>query len=178
MISNTLSRITTILLSISLMTFAASALAAGEHGHGHDSGHGNGGHDEGGHSSAFGSPVSPSKADRTVEVEASDRMKFGPEKISVKKGETIRFVVKNVGQLQHSFTLATPDKQQKHEKEMQGMAQDRMGSHMDEDPNGVVVPSGETGSLTWRFTKAVPVEFACHIPGHYDAGMKGRLRIK
>lgn len=178
--------ITASLLAVGLMVLATSAAAAGENGHTHEHGNGHGsamnsqeGHGNGGdHSFAFGASASPSEADRTVEVEANDQMEFVPEEISVKKGETVRFVVKNVGRVQHSFTLATPDEQQQHEKAMEGMPMDRMASHMDGDPNGVVVQSGETETLTWRFTQAVSVEFACHIPGHYDAGMAGRIRIK
>jgi uncharacterized cupredoxin-like copper-binding protein len=191
MSSNTLSRISAVVLSVFLLIFATSAPAAGEHGGGHgddnghgtdmtnQDGHGNGGHGhEGGHSFAFGSPASPSEADRTVEVEANDRMKFVPETIAVKEGELVRCVIQKVGQLQHSLTLAKPAEQKKHEKEMKGMAVDRMASHMDDDPNVIVVQGGETGSLTWRFTEAMAVQFACHIPGHYDAGMKGRMRIQ
>lgn len=172
MSTKALSRTTATVLSIVLIALANSTLASGKHGHGSESSH------EGDHSFTFGAPASPSEADRTVEVEANDQMEFAPGEISVKKGETVRFVIKNVGQVQHSFTLATPGEQQEHEKEMQGMPMDRMANHMDDDPNGVVAQSGKTESMTWRFTKSVAVEFACHIPGHYDAGMKGRIRIK
>jgi uncharacterized cupredoxin-like copper-binding protein len=82
-----------------------------------------------------------------------------------------------VGQLKHSFTLAMPAQQREHEKEMQGMSMDRMAGHMDDDPNGIVVQPGETGSITWRFTEATNIEFACHIPGHYPAGMKGSINV-
>lgn len=164
-------------------SFAASALfalslaatgpvsAAGEHGGGHDD---NGG----GHSFAFGSPADASEADRTITVTAKDTMVFSPDAVSIGKGSTVRFVIENVGQLQHSFTLATPAEQREHEKEMQGMSMDRMAGHMDNDPNGVVVQPGETGSITWRFTEATKVQFAFHIPGHYPAGMKGSIRVK
>ena len=104
-------------------------------------------------------------------------MRFEPAQIAVQPGETVRFVVENEGQLQHSFTLGTPDYQQAHEREMQGMPMEDMAGHMDGSPNGIVVQPGETGVLTWRFERGGPVEFACHIPGHYPAGMKGRIRI-
>ena len=161
------------LLALSLGV-AGPAVAAGEHGGGHDDGHGGGG----GHSFGFGSPAAESEADRTVTVTARDDMTFSPDSISIDKGTTIRFIVDNVGQLQHSFTLATPTQQSRHEEEMQGMSMDRMAGHMDDDPNGIVVQPGETGSITWRFTEATTVQFACHIPGHYPAGMKGSIRVK
>ena len=158
-----------------LLAPLASAIAAGEHegGHGHEDGHGNGGHEV-----AFGQPADPGHADHTVEVIAHDTMRFEPDRIDVEAGETIRFVVRNIGQLQHSFTLGTPTGQEAHEKEMQGMAVEDMAGHMANDPTGMVIQPGETGQLTWRFTESGPVEFACHIPGHYPAGMKGRIRIK
>jgi uncharacterized cupredoxin-like copper-binding protein len=76
--------------------------AAGEHGGGHDD---NGG----GHSVAFGSPADASEADRTITVTARDTMVFSPDAVAIGKGTTVRFVIENVGQLQHSFTLATSD---------------------------------------------------------------------
>ena len=163
------------LLALSLATGGA-AVAAGEHDGEHDSegdGHGHGG----GHSFSFGSPADASEADRTIRVTARDTMEFEPEAVSIAEGTTVRFVVDNVGQLQHSFTLATPTRQKEHEEEMQGMSMDRMAGHMDGDPNGIVVQSGETESITWRFTEATTIEFACHIPGHYPAGMKGSINV-
>lgn len=159
----------TVLLAMSLAA-TGSVIAAGEHGGGHDN---NGD----GHSFAFGTPADADEADRTITVTARDNMKFEPDSVSVEKGTTIRFVVDNVGQLQHSFTLAKPGQQRAHEEEMQGMSMDRMAGHMDDEPNGIVVQPGETGSITWRFTEATTVQFACHIPGHYPAGMKGDIRV-
>lgn len=179
------------LLALSLMA-TAPAIAAGEHGGGHDEEHGGGhndehggGHDDGGgghgggggHTFSFGAPAEASEADRTIAVTARDNMVFSPDTVSIEKGTTVRFVVENVGQLQHSFTLATPGEQRQHEKEMQGMSMDRMAGHMDEDPNGIVLQPGETGSITWQFTAATTVQFACHIPGHYPAGMKGSIDV-
>lgn len=168
-------RAATTLLALSL-AIAGPAFAAGEHGgeHGDD---GNGHGDGGGHSFNFGSPADADEADRTVEVTARDDMTFSPDTVSIEKGTTVRFVVDNVGELQHSFTLARPTQQREHEEEMQGMAMDQMAGHMDDDPNGIVVQPGETGSITWRFTEATTVQFACHIPGHYPAGMKGSIGV-
>lgn len=180
------------LLALSVAA-AVPALASGDHGgehhhdesggHGHeDQGHGHGdeGHhhgDEGDHSFSFGAPADEHDADRTITVTARDTMKYEPDSVSIDEGTTVRFVVENAGQLQHSFTLATPAQQREHEKEMQGMPADQLAGHMAEDPNGIVVQPGETGSITWRFTKARTVQFACHIPGHYQAGMKGSIHV-
>lgn len=157
----------------SLVTGMAGA--SGSHGSGH--GQGSDGDDSDGGGYAYGSPADPSEADRTVQVDAQDQMRFSPGSLEVESGETVRFVVENVGSVQHSFTLATPAGQDAHEKEMQGMAQEKLADHMKQDSNGIVVQPGETKTLTWTFDEGGPVEFACHIPGHYTAGMKGRINV-
>lgn len=156
-----------------VLAVSAAALAGG----GHEGGHGGDGHGhEGGLS--FGAPADPSEADRTIEVVADDQMNFSPASVEAAPGETIRFVVENVGSMQHSFTLGTPEGQEAHEQEMQGMPMEEMAGHMNSEPNGMVLQGGETKTLTWRFAEGVPVEFACHIPGHYAAGMKGKVALK
>lgn len=157
-----------------LLVAVGVASAAGEHEHEHGHGDDNGG----GHSKPFGKPAPAQQADRTIRVTARDTMRFEPRRIRVDAGETIRFVVMNTGELRHSFTLGTPRGQEAHEREMQGMAVDRMATHMQGNPAGMVIPPGERDSLTWRFEGEGPVEFACHIPGHFGAGMIGRIRIE
>lgn len=155
------------MFSALLLMLPLAAGASGDHAGGH-----------GDDSAVFGEPADPGEADRTIKVIARDTMSFEPAQVDVKPGETVRFVVENVGDVQHSFTLGTPAGQEAHEKEMQGMAMEDMAGHMDNDPTGMVVQPGETGRLTWHFDAEGPVEFACHIPGHYPAGMKGRIRIE
>lgn len=160
-----------------LVTLLASgmgpALGAGDH----DGGHGHGG-DHGHEELAFGEPVSRGEADRTVRVRAYDSMSFDPSPVTVEAGETVRFVVENAGEIQHSFTLGTPAYQHRHEEEMQGMPAEALAGHMDDVPNGVVVAPGDSGTLTWTFERGGPVQFACHVPGHYRAGMKGTVRVQ
>lgn len=130
---------------------------------------------EGGHDYPFGEPARDAEADRTVEITARDTMRFDPASLRVKPGETVRFVVRNVGQVLHAFTLGTPEQQREHEAAMQGMSQSKLAGHMGDSANGIVIKPGETRTLTWRFEDGGPVEFACHIPGHYPAGMKGSI---
>lgn len=183
------------LIFVAVLSVPAMSMASGEHGGGHDEAenhHRNdgGGHyddrgaghadehgHDGNHGYPFGEPASAEQATRTVSIKARDSMSFSPSTIRVEKGEAVRFVIKNVGELQHSFTLGTPSSQRQHEKEIQGMELERMASHMADDPNGLVVQPGETGTLTWRFTSPETVQFACHIPGHYPAGMKGSIKV-
>jgi uncharacterized cupredoxin-like copper-binding protein len=162
--------------------------AAGEghtHGHhppaaeqGHGSGHGHAGH------MAFGHPGDPSEVDRTIEIEATDDMMFEVSSIDVKDGETIRFIIRNVGEIDHDFTIGTPDVQEAHQQEMMkmmeaGTSHDPMHGAIvpHDDPNAVMVHPGETKELIWTFTKADNVEFGCNVPGHYEAGMKGTFNF-
>lgn len=150
-----------------------------ETGDGHGNGHGNGhGHGHGGMDFGFGKPAAADQADRTIEIVVRDSMRIEPASVTVEPGETVTFRVRNSGRMQHSFTLGTPAYQQRHDREMMDMPMDEMERHMDDSPNGIVVPPGDTRALTWTFRKHGPIEFACHIPGHYPAGMKGMLQIE
>ena len=147
-------------------------------GHGHGGGESAGGHGHGGHSFPFGRPASASQADRTVEIAAKDDMSYAPSSIQVQAGETVQFVVKNTGSLPHSFTLATPHGQREHQQSMQGMPMEKLAGHIKDEPNGMVLQPGERRTLTWRFKDSGKIQFACHIPGHFQAGMKGQIRVQ
>lgn len=158
------------------LTYGVSAAvrAAGEEKGGHT-------HDQGAnahtHGFAVGQPAAGTESDRTVEIVTTDAMDFNPDEIEVETGEIIRFVVKNTGTLHHSFTIGDKEWHREHEKQMQGTAGDDLVSHMQDEPNGTVVPPGETRSLTWKFGDSGAVQIGCHVPGHYPAGMKGEVRI-
>lgn len=128
-----------------------------------------------GHFSA-GKPGNPKKPARTVSVIMRDdggTMKYEPASLDVKKGEQIRFVIENKGVLKHEFTLATPQENKKHGEMMQkhpGMEHD--------DPNAKSLEPGQKAEILWQFTKAGTFEFACLIPGHYEAGMHGTATVK
>ncbi|WP_236032409.1 copper-resistant cuproprotein CopI [Pseudomonas schmalbachii] len=158
-----------------------------------------------GHSYDFGKPAKAEQASRTVEVVMGE-MYFEPKSLEVKAGETVRFVLKNEGSLLHEFNLGRAAMHAEHQKEMQhmqdmgmltptGMQHDmskmdhsKMGqgtAGMDhgqmmkhDDPNSVLVEPGKTAELTWTFGKATTLEFACNVPGHYQAGMVGDLTVK
>ena len=124
----------------------------------------------------FGSPGKESEITRTIEVQASDDMRFTPGKIEVKQGETIKFVVKNVGQVRHEFAIGDRASQRAHALMMKKMPNMK---HVD-DPTTVSLAPGESRTVTWKFDKkpASPLEFACHEPGHYEAGMKAAVALK
>ncbi|WP_207886462.1 plastocyanin/azurin family copper-binding protein [Pseudomonas sp. 30_B] len=155
------------------------------------------------HGFDFGKPAKAAQASRTVEIKLGD-MFFEPDSVEVKAGETVRFVIRNTGSLLHEFNLGSAAMHAAHQKEMQqmmdsgmltptGMQHDMskmdhskmghgdmpMGQMMKhDDPNTVLVEPGKTAELTWTFSKAASLEFACNIPGHYQAGMVGKLTVK
>jgi uncharacterized cupredoxin-like copper-binding protein len=123
------------------------------------------------HASAdVGEPADPSEATRTIEVEAFD-MAFDPDRIEVEAGEVVRFVVTNTGEAVHEFVLGDAAMQAEHAHQM---ADD---GHAHDDPNAISLAPGETKELTWRFGEAGTVEYGCHEPGHYEAGMHGEMTI-
>lgn len=146
-----------------LLALAAfSAAAAGTHagGHGHDA-------DE-----AVGKPGVAAKATRTINVDMTDNMRFTPADITVKQGETVRFVVKNSGRIKHELVLGTEKQLKEH---YDAMMKNPEMEHA--DPNMVTLAGGKTGEIVWQFNKAGKVDFGCLQPGHYDAGMKGAVMV-
>ena len=102
----------------------------------------------------------------------SDSMRFSPASISAKRGETIRFVLKNPGQLKHEMVLGTIEELKEHAALMVKFPQMEHA-----DPNQASVEPGKTGQLIWQFTKAGTFDFACLQAGHYEAGMKGQITV-
>jgi len=141
---------------VSALVLAASAAMAGP-GHG---------------SNPVGEPGKAAQATRTVNVDMTDNMRFTPSEISVKQGETVRFVVKNSGAVKHELVLGTPEELKEHYAMML-----KMPGMEHADDNMVSVAPGKTGEVVWRFTQAGKVDFACLQPGHYDAGMKGLVNV-
>lgn len=155
--------------SLAMLSFNP-AYAGGDHKH--DVSHGASMETHDPHASAIGKPGDPAKISRTVAVDMTDNMRFTPEKIMVKKGETIKFVVKNSGRIKHEMVLGSVKELQAHAammKKMPGM------EHADE--NMVAVDPGKTGEIIWQFTNAGKFDFACLQPGHFEAGMKGKLAV-
>ncbi len=123
---------------------------------------------------SFGHPGLAAKVGRTVKINALDNMRFSPDKLRVRAGETVRFIVTNKGQLVHEFILGDRKEQAEHEQEMKRMG----GMAMPDEANGVTLRPGQTKTLIWTFGKPGEVEFACHQPGHYLAGMVGIIQVK
>ena len=157
---------TLIFASILAVTFAATAALAHEKDH-HQT------DSQDGHAATLGEPGDPNKASRTVKIEMSDAMRFTPSSVEVKRGETIRFLLTNIGKLKHEMVLGTLKELKEHALLMQKFPEMEHA-----DPNMVTVPPGTTGELIWRFTRAGTFDFACLQPGHYEAGMVGKVAVK
>lgn len=128
-------------------------------------------------SESVGSPGDPSKVSRTIEITAVEN-RFKPSEINVKQGETIKFVVKNIGKKKHEMMLGTPDEIDDHGKMMKKNPDMEHHDH----PNMVTVNPGESGELVWHFTEAGTVSFACPLPGHFKGmnfpGMTGIITVE
>jgi uncharacterized cupredoxin-like copper-binding protein len=119
-----------------------------------------------------GEPGDPKKPSRDIVVEMNDRF-YRPQKIEVKRGEQIRFVISNDGYEDHEFLLATPEANLKHAEAM------RKNPGMEHDePNGIQLASKKSGEIVWKFTKAGTFEFSCLIVGHREDGMTGTVVVK
>jgi uncharacterized cupredoxin-like copper-binding protein len=145
------------------MTMAVAA--PGEPGHSHKT-------------FAAGEPGDPRKpVARTMEVtmqETEDaKMLFSPARIEVKRGEQVRFILKNVGKVDHEFMLDSVANNAKHK-----IAMEKNPDMEHDDPNGRRLNPDGSSEIVWRFTKAGTFEYACLIPGHYESGMKGTVVVK
>jgi uncharacterized cupredoxin-like copper-binding protein len=120
----------------------------------------------------YGEPGDAKDVKRTITVTMSDTMRFNPSRITVKRGETIRFVVKNAGELKHEMTLGTIAELKEHAALMQ-----KLPEMEHEEPNMVTVEPGKTGEMIWKFSNAGTVDFACLVPGHYESGMTGKIVV-
>jgi uncharacterized cupredoxin-like copper-binding protein len=138
--------------------------ASKESHHAHDAAHGHA-------DAAAGQPGDPAKVSRTIKVTALD-IKYDRPEIRIKAGETIRFVVTNAGKLRHEFMLGGAKAQREHAEMMK-----QMPDMVHEDANTLTLEPGETKSLVWQFTRAGKLEVACHIPGHYEAGMRSKIVV-
>jgi uncharacterized cupredoxin-like copper-binding protein len=121
-------------------------------------------------------PGDPKKPARTVKVsmqEEGKKMMFQPALIVVRKGEQIRFVLDNDGTWRHEFVLATVAENRKHAELMK-----KFPDMEHADPNAKSVSTFNSDEILWRFTKAGNFEFACLIPGHYEAGMHGTVIVR
>ena len=109
---------------------------------------------------------------RAIEVDMADNV-FDPDTIEVTRGETVRFVFTNTGEVAHDAFIGDQAAQDGHEMDMRGAeADEHGGGHGNDDSDAVTVDPGDTAELTHTFDETGSLEIGCHQPGHYDGGMK------
>ncbi|HZA96692.1 MAG TPA: cupredoxin family protein [Burkholderiaceae bacterium] len=113
-----------------------------------------------------------SAVSRTVRFKMSDDMRFSPNRIEVREGETIRFVLKNDGKLMHEFVIGT-----KQELDQHAALMVKFPNMEHDEPYMAHVAPGKTGRVVWTFNRAGEFDFACLIAGHYQAGMVGTIKV-
>ena len=109
---------------------------------------------------------------RTVTMRMHDDMRFTPDHLQVKQGETLRIVLKNNGAQLHEFVLGTKGELDEHAALMA-----RFPGMEHDEPYMAHVPPGKTGEIVWTFNRAGDFDFACLIAGHYQAGMVGKVKV-
>lgn len=110
---------------------------------------------------------------RTIPITMSDDMRFTPDHIEAKRGETVRFTHRNVGKVMHEMVIGTPAALAEHAALME-----KFPEMEHEEPWMAHVAPGGTGEIVWQFNRAGHFEFACLIPGHYQAGMRGTIVVR
>jgi uncharacterized cupredoxin-like copper-binding protein len=111
-------------------------------------------------------------ATRSIDITMSDDMRFTPSSIEVKEGETIRFVVQNKGQVLHEMVIGTKKALDEHAALML-----KFPNMEHDDAHMAHVGAGRKGELVWKFNRPGDFDFACLVPGHYQAGMVGRIKV-
>lgn len=109
---------------------------------------------------------------RTITLNMTDNMRFTPDKIDVKQGDTIRFVIKNSGKIMHEMVIGNKKDLDEHAAMMV-----KFPGMEHEEPYMVHVGPGKTGDIIWTFNKPGSFDFACLIAGHYQAGMVGKINV-
>ena len=140
----------------------------------------------------IGKKGNPNNVDRVINIKMYDNY-YEPNVLKVKEGETIKFIVQNLGKMVHEYNIATKEMHIKHQPEMQKLVEhgilkinkidmvkmkemskkDHSLSHS--HANSVIVEPNKTKEIIWKFSKNTVLEIACNVPGHYQAGMVGKI---
>jgi uncharacterized cupredoxin-like copper-binding protein len=110
---------------------------------------------------------------RTIEVRMLDSMRFVPNRVDVRQGDTIRFVHRNDGKVMHEFVIGTKKENEEHAALMM-----KFPNMEHDEPYMAHVGPGKTAEIIWTFNRSGEFEFACLIPGHYAAGMAGTVAVR
>jgi len=161
---------------LALSALPALVLAAGDHAgeHTHAT------QDKSGHAASsapavgtsVGRPGAAANVTRNIVVTMDDTMRFAPNRVQVRAGDTVRFQIRNAGKIAHEMVIGSLDDLKAHAAEMR-----QMPGMQHEDPNMITLEPGTSGELIWTFDQVGTVDFACLIPGHLEAGMTGQVEV-
>ena len=130
--------------------------------------------------------------ERVIKVKMFDNY-YEPKEIKIIKGETVKFVVENMGELVHEYSIATKEMHLKHQPEMAAMVEHGilLGDRIDKKKmsdmaktnhalahkhsNSLLLEPNEIGIIIWKFNTSAKLEVACNIPGHYETGMLAKI---
>ena len=93
---------------------------------------------------------------------------FSASEIDVPAGVPVRYVVRNDDPIDHELLIGDARVQARHES----------GKHAQHGdvPGEVTVPATETATTTFTApADSEPLYFGCHLPGHWDYGMRGTI---
>ena len=121
---------------------------------------------------AWGIAGDANKVTRTVALKMTDKMRFTPDRVEVKLGETIRFVAQNDGKMLHELVIGTKKELDEHAALML-----KFPNMEHDEPYMAHVDPGKKGEIVWTFNRAGEFDFACLIAGHYQAGMVGKIVV-
>lgn len=156
-------KLLTIVSMATVLALGNSALAAGQH---------EGGHDE----YAIGMKAEKTKSKRvmyiTMREDGAGNMIFEPKKLHFRQGETVTLNFVNKGKTDHEFVMDTNEKVIEHKAVME-----KNPDMEHADDNSLRLAPGEKGQIIWNFAKSGDFAFACLIPGHYESGMHGPLKV-
>lgn len=120
-----------------------------------------------------GEPGQLADVQRTVRIGMDDAMRYTPNVLTVRRGDTLRLLVSNHGAVMHEIVLGTSEEIEHH---LRAMRSDPAMAHG--APYMAHVAPGEEAQLIWRFTQSGTMHYACLLPGHYEAGMTGTIAVR
>ena len=110
--------------------------------------------------------VGPGRVTVDVRIEHSH---FAPSVVRVREGTTVTFRVANHDPIGHELIVGGPDVQARHARGHE--------AYHPPVPGEVSVPADGRASTTYVFHALGPVEYACHLPRHYEYGMHGIVEV-
>ena len=158
---------------IALTVFASAAMTGTAWGHGSESKKAEKKTAQAVEEKPFGRPGDPKRVTHTINIDMNDEMEYLPNGLRLKVGDTIRFVVRNSGRIMHELVLGTMEELKAHAELMRkhpGMEHD--------EPYMAHVAPGKTQTIVWQFTKPGAFYYGCLVPGHFEAGMVGLVRVR